>query len=436
MDAITTLSDEDLAEQIVTWSGRLAAGEAHLLALIREFDRREGWAGPGLLSCAHGLAWRTGLGPNAARERVRVARRLNDLPDIAEAFASGRMSWSQVRAVTRVAAPDDGVDWVDLARHASTSQLERIVRGVRRVQSITAAEADPEVAQHRMRTRTSYDEDGTMVITIRAAAEDGAVILAGLAATRAELERQRAGDVSAETPAGPGDVSAETPAAILVATQPVPVTDSDALLEMARRALDHQQAAHPEVARRRRAALVAQVDPLSGWARLRDGELLPPSSLRNVLRTLPGRTQLRHLAASDLTQHDLGRTSRHPSLALRELIGTLDGERCRFPGCTRRRRLHAHHVQHWADGGRTDLDNLVLVCGRHHTLIHTLAFRLTLHADRRLEVATAAGAPVLHHPRLPWGAREDLHGQPVAAEPTDSRMNLGYVVSVLLQQAA
>src|SRR5688500_14361519 len=140
MTTLADLSDDQLADQIVSWSGRIAADEAHLLTLIREFDRREGWAGVGLLSCAHWLTWRTGLGSNAARERVRVARRLDDLPAIAEAFAAGRMSWSQVRAVTRVATPDDGVDWVDLARHASTSQLERIVRGVRRVHAITEAE--------------------------------------------------------------------------------------------------------------------------------------------------------------------------------------------------------------------------------------------------------------------------------------------------------
>ncbi len=147
-------------------------------------------------------------------------------------------------------------------------------------------------------------------------------------------------------------------------------------------------AAIPSAARRARVQLTAQVDPLTGWGRLRDGELLPPTSLRQVLKALPGRgglLRLRPVSAEDLRRHDLGRTERLPSAALRELLGTLDGERCRFPGCTRHRKLQAHHVRFWRDGGRTDLDNLVLVCARHHTLVHQHGFALELHPDRRLD---------------------------------------------------
>src|SRR3954466_16159373 len=87
-------------------AGRIAAAQAELLAWIAEFDRREGWSGTGLLSCAHWLSWRIGLSPSAARGEVGVARRLEDLPEVAAAFADGRASYSKVRAVTRVAEPD------------------------------------------------------------------------------------------------------------------------------------------------------------------------------------------------------------------------------------------------------------------------------------------------------------------------------------------
>ncbi len=73
------LTDDELAEQITTWAGRIAAGQAKMLALIGEFDRREAWAGPGLLSCAHWLSWRLGMGLAAAHERVRVAHALQRL---------------------------------------------------------------------------------------------------------------------------------------------------------------------------------------------------------------------------------------------------------------------------------------------------------------------------------------------------------------------
>jgi hypothetical protein len=412
MSSLSGLSVNELADEIRTWAGRVAAGEAHLLTLIAEFDRREGWAGPGLLSCAHWLSWQTGLSPNAARERVRVARRLEELATIAAAFGAGRMSWSQVRAVTRVATADDEANWVELAKHSSAAQLERVVRGVRRVRRVEEAEADPEMAAYRLRTRTRYDDDGTLVITIRASAQDGAVILAALEAKRARARpaaregcgrrggpgrsrgdggrRTVGGDVRAgragrsrgnadgavdPTPAPQdaslpytreeflaawnnspyrvhdlllegdtvderdarlartrgkqpvSDVSAETSAATQDA-RPMRATDGEALLAMAQAALDAERVAHPDVARRSRSRLTAHIDPLSGWARLPDGELLPPTSLSAVLKTLPGRggvVRLRPLSAADLTRHDLGRSSRVPSQALRDLLGALDG---------------------------------------------------------------------------------------------------------------
>jgi hypothetical protein len=225
------------------------------------------------------------------------------------------------------------------------------------------------------------------------------------------------------------------------------VTDAEALLALAQDALAAEQQAHPDIARRRRPQLVAHIDPLSGWARQVDGELLPPSSLRAVMKTLPGRDgvlRLRPLTAADLRRHDLGRTQREANLALRELLSAIDGERCRFPGCTRRKKLHAHHVVYWSDGGATDFDNLVLVCSRHHTLIHQQGFQLLLHDDRRLDVRTAEGVAIVHHPAQPWGEPAALargSGARVFAEslPPDhctDRMDLGYVVSVLLAQAS
>ena len=120
--------------------------------------------------------------------------------------------------------------------------------------------------------------------------------------------------------------------------EPDEVTDADALLALAQDALAAEQAKHPDIARRRRPQPTVQIDPLSGWGRQADGELLPPTSLRAVLKALPGRggvLRLRPVTAADLRRHDLGRTSREANAALRELLGALDGERCRFPGCTR-----------------------------------------------------------------------------------------------------
>lgn len=434
---MAALTDDELADQIVTWSGRVAAGEARLLDLVREFDRREAWAGPGLLSCAHWLAWRVGLGPGAAREKVRVARALEHLPAVRAALSTGRLSYSQARAITRAATSEDEDRWVEMAAHSTAGQLERLARGVRRVRRAQEAERDPDAEAYRMRATKRYDEDGTAVYTVRLPAEQAAVLDAALEQVRADLDRALAADergVSAETRLARPPAARSTPA--------------QALLEMARLVLDRRGTGRPP-SRAAAAALTLQVDPLSGWARQRDGELLPPTSLEAVRRGLPRSVLARSLAGplrplhpADLRRHDSGRRLRRPSAALRDLLGTVDGERCRFPGCTRHRRLHAHHVLPWGAGGTTDLDNLVLLCPRHHTVVHAQGFGLVLHPDRRLDVRTADGVPVLHLPALPWrpalelDPSGDVSAETLPAPCADQRLDLGYAVMVLVQQAA
>lgn len=437
MTSYEHLSDSEMADEITTWAGRIAAGEAHLVGLIGEFDRREAWSAVGMLSCAHWLSLRLGMGLKAAHERVRVSRALPFLPVTAEAFAGGRLSWTQVRAITRVAAAEDEQTYVDLARHATGAQIERLVRGVRRARRFVEDEADPRAAAHRMRTRISYDADGTLVLTVRMPAEQGAVMLAAVEQARAVLDRPAAAaQSSAEDSAHAGDDDSAGKA-----ERPVPATQTDAVLHLARTFLETTAATQPDVTRRSRSHLVAHLDPISGWARLHDGELLPASSVAAIGAPLPSPDQMRPLTEADLTAADLGRAAREPSLALRELLGAVDGERCRFPGCTRHRRLHAHHLVYWSAGGRTDLANLLLLCSRHHTLVHAQGFRLNMRADRTLSVATADGVPVLHHPALPWQPAEDLDRDrsvtpttlpPAAFDPLDLR----YAVAVLTQQAA
>jgi hypothetical protein len=165
-------------------------------------------------------------------------------------------------------------------------------------------------------------------------------------------------------------------------------------------------------------------------------------TLKQVLRSLPGDHRLpgvRPLHAADLTRYDLGRRSRWASPALRALLGQLDGERCRFPGCDHTRFLHAHHIDFWQHGGRTDLSNLVLLCTRHHVLLHQAGYDLQLANDRTLTVRTPNGQLLEHHPLLPAASAEAL--PLIAADALPSRwggesMDVGYVVNVLLQSAA
>ena len=434
------LDDLALTEQITTWAGRIAAGEVRLLALIAEFDRRQAWAGPGLLSCAHWLSWRLGLAPGAARERVRVARALTALPVTSAAFGAGLLSFTQVRALTRVAGADDEQVLVELARHTTGAQLERVVRGLRRARRPAEDAANRQDSAWRMRPRLAYDEDGTLVLTLRLPADKGAVVLAALEGLQAQIDTERQAEGAR---AGTTDVPAGTPGPDRPVFVPDPerpwLTDpgpsratlADAVVRLAEQA---------GTRRGTPARLQVLVDPLSGWGRLADGELLPPVTLRSVRDQLPGR--LRPLTPADLTAHDAGRSGRLPGVPLRRLLGRLDGERCRFPGCTRTTRLHAHHVRFWRDGGRTDLANLALVCSRHHTLIHTAGYQLQLHPGRRLTVSTAKGTAVPHHPTLPWRRARELDPDQLISPHTlptlwdGSPLDLGHVTWVLAQQAA
>ncbi|HVE74991.1 MAG TPA: HNH endonuclease signature motif containing protein, partial [Mycobacteriales bacterium] len=346
----------------------------------------------------------------------RIAAASAELPELAQAFAAGRLSYCQARAITRVATPEDGIDWVGLARSASGAQIEKLARGIRRARAAGAV-LDPLTvelrARARQRARERCDDEGNLLLTFVIPVELAAVVKAALQAQRELLDRTRfeSDDVSAETPApvGDTDVSAETRpcvgAADVSAETPAKATDADALVAMAEAALDAEGRRHPGAARRSRARLKVQVDPLSGWARMDDGELLPPHAVASLpsptRRSRCGGARLRTLGHVDLRRHDQGRKAREATPALRELLEVVDGRRCRFPGCSRDRALDAHHVRYWSHGGGTDFDNLVLLCTRHHTLVHALGFGLRLHPDRRLDVRTANGAAIQHHPGMP-----------------------------------
>ena len=128
--------NDTLEDSITTLAANIAAATWQLLMLIAEFDRREVWGSHGLNSCAHWLNWKCGIALGAAREKVRVARALESLPLISEAFAAGVVSYSKVRAMTRVATAENEDFLLMIARHGTAMHVEQTVRAYRRVQRI------------------------------------------------------------------------------------------------------------------------------------------------------------------------------------------------------------------------------------------------------------------------------------------------------------
>ena len=472
---LSALSDDELQEEVVSWAARVAAGEARLVLLIGELDERGAWNGHGLLSCADWLSWRCGMGLGAARERVRVAGALRTLPAVSERFAAGGLTWTQVRAITRVCTPADEQTWLEVAEAASGAQIERLVQAVRLTQEPDrpAGEAEETVPGERVRVRpvVRTRPDGRVAMTFVLEPEEATVVLAAfervLDQARDEVAQLPVADDGEETlveqsePPMPARTSsgpfltpeeqqartvwaeacwavaahnrrvreqrearelARSKAAVQAGLPPRP-SFTDALLRMTAQVLD-APGRLPVAAKER---LRVCIDPLSGWARLSDGSLLPPGRV-----SLPGTP----LPPVQLTAFDKGRTMREVPAALRRLIGQVDGERCRIGGCRRTAKLHAHHVVFWSLGGRTDLANLVLVCSRHHTLIHAEGYQLVLHPDRRLEVRTADGTALLQHPALRVGDPTELpHGGRIAT-PSGDRLELSHAVWVMRQQAA
>src|ERR1700676_5287665 len=141
------ISLEELEAQITALAGQLNAATYRWLVLIAEFDRRLGWADGKLPSCAHWLNFKCGLNLGAARQKVRVAHALAGLPRIAASMARGELSYSKVRALTRVACPATEETLLMIALHGTAYHVERLVQGYRRAQGAQKLSPEPRQPQ-------------------------------------------------------------------------------------------------------------------------------------------------------------------------------------------------------------------------------------------------------------------------------------------------
>jgi hypothetical protein len=188
---------ESLERQICELAAHIAVATCRWLELVAEFDDRLGWAEWGVKTCAHWLSWRCSLSLEAARERVRVAHRLQLLPLVQGAFARGELSYCKVRALTRVATPATEAGLLEIARHATGAQLEKLVRGYAGALSATLGAAQQTLDRRYL--RWSWNDDGSLRLEGRLPAADGALVLEALAAVEAAPSE---GDDYVESPAG------------------------------------------------------------------------------------------------------------------------------------------------------------------------------------------------------------------------------------------
>jgi Domain of unknown function (DUF222)/HNH endonuclease len=374
------LSAEQLCEEICSLAGQIAAATCRWLLLLAEFDRRGEWSDGETKTCADWLSWRCSIMPATAREQLRVARRLAELPRITAAFASGALSYSKVRAITRVAEPATEEQLVMLAEHASGAVLERLVRGYRRAASACLETSND--AYQRRYVRWEWAEDGSLRFRGRLPAEDGALLVAALNRAEQQLER--------DAPPPPSAPALEFDTFVIPPTPEGEDSDTstrhrnraaDALVTVIRAAL----AAEPAEPDKRRVgpdtcevivhvdAETLAADAVADRTDLNDGPSLAPETVRRLACD----ASVVRIVERDGRPLTAGRRTRTIPPALRRALRSRDGC-CRFPGCTHSRFLHAHHIRHWVRGGPTDISNLVMLCSQHHRLVHEGGYAIEL----------------------------------------------------------
>ncbi|HXF97378.1 MAG TPA: DUF222 domain-containing protein [Gaiellaceae bacterium] len=385
---------ERLEAQLATLCAHLNAGMARLLELVSEFEEEGGAPFDDL---ARWLAFRCGVSPREAREYVRVARALRELPATRAAFGRGELTFTKVRALTRVATPASEQGLLDLAAVLTASQLERALRAFRRLRKEDAAEA------HALEYVDYYwDEDGSLCLRARLPAEEGTLVVRALEAARDRIwERRREEQQALEAQVDERDAGRARE------FEPPRPVDVEALVEVALASLA------PVEPSQERPRLVVHVDAAAlaadgaGRSELEDGPLISPETARRLGCEAERVTVLER----DGLPLSVGRKRRTVPPRLRRLLEARDDHTCRWPGCERRRHLDAHHRRHWAQGGETSLDNLVLLCWHHHRLVHEGGYTIEDGQDGELRFRNRHGLLVPSVPRSPPGSIDALLAQ-------------------------
>ncbi len=404
------LTDSELVEELGRHGADLAAAECHQVLLIAEIDRRDIWCDLGTRSCAHWLSWRIGLSIGAAREQLRVGHALEDLPLIRAAFASGEISYSKVRAVTRIATKATESTLVDWARWATAAQLELIVRSYRKADPKEGQEA---LERHERRFVRSYsDRDGMVVICARLAPDDAGVVLSAIEKARlaieedgeAETEDQESSESaeSAESAENTEDVPAETSSTnsdpnlmelVGERDDAYARNQADALVAVCRSVLENGLSQSDETPA---VSVVVHVDEkvlndpsAEGCSHI---EEVGTVSSHTARRLACDAGVMRLVYRQDGILEPEGKTQSIPR-HIRRAVRTRDMG-CRWPGCNQRRFVDCHHVIFWSKGGPTKVSNLVSLCRYHHRRVHEGGYRLEMNCAGVVRVWNPAGEEI------------------------------------------
>jgi hypothetical protein len=344
-------SIDALDEAILRLSARMDAACYEQLVLIREFDERVGWLEWNSNNCSEWLAWRCDISLSAAREKVRVAHALLQLPNIAQAFAEGRLSYTKVRALTRVTHLRNAGELLRFALKHTAVQVEERCREFR-CGTVASTDAANRVHERRYLSLHRHPGRGTVTLSMEVSLEEGELI-------EKALDKARDCLVASES---------ETSGNADLATDSWSTRQADALVAMARAYLDDEPKAERS---RSNHQVIVHVDR-SALVEGRGRSGLPIESVRRIACDAETVTLVEDENEQPLS---VGRTTRTVPKRLYQALWARD-RGCTFPGCNRTRFVHAHHVLHWAWDGETSLVNLLLLCTRHHRAVHEGGFTI------------------------------------------------------------
>jgi len=418
--------DEILGQQITLLAGQINAANHCLLKLIAEFDRRKAWSGGGTVrSCAHWLNWKCGIALGAAREKVRVVHCLETLPLIDASFAAGEISYSKVRAMTRVATAQNEDFLLRIAQNGTASHVEKVVGKYKSVQ--TTDEDAKEREQDNERKLVYYqDRDGMWVIHAKLPPEAGALVVKAIEAVANPVQAEQ----QERLQEGGKDVSAETFSDAVAREEPTSYQDllehtrADALAAMAEHflATADQNSQFRGLKGSERCQVMLHVDintlrehgqapnPAHEHCHVDDKHWISASTAKRLSCDASLITVLEDEQGRVL---NIGRRTRNVPPSIGRALKLRDTT-CRFPGCCESRYVDAHHIKHWADGGETSLDNLVTLCRYHHRQLHRGSFSMSVDktcTNQQLVFTTPSGKSieVSHFPQFPDVSAETFH---------------------------
>lgn len=424
---LTELPTVELEASITGLCADINAATYKQLVMVAEFDRRLGWGDEGVRSCAHWLNWKCGISLVAAREKVRVGHALALLPNVSKAFASGELSYSKARAITRVASVHNEDCLLSYAKNGTASQLDKTVRLYRKqfdsagqpmadyqqpvfdpdeeVDQVEPSDserfdAENQGAVHNKDYRQLthfWDEHGCLIIRARLTGEQGALVIKAIDAAVESIREAGPSIDSAshalERIAGEGDESAlenqlSDDEKSRLDRQQQTLRHADALVLMAEALLRDSKVASCTDDRYQ---VVVHVDSNVLAKQVFEKHDGTPDCYIDNQVGIPVETA-RRLSCSckvvtALTNKgeplSIGRSSRAIPTAIKRALDIRD-RTCVFPGCDCHKHLDAHHIQHWANDGETSLWNLIKVCHHHHTLLHEGQYSVERLADGEL----------------------------------------------------